>query len=268
MWLRIAVLSYPALLLAQPAPQPDTPDTSTQPGASEEGFRRFTYGAQIRWWTAQPFNGNGIEVGNATTSNAYNTTSASGRYALGPKLDFYITRRWSLSAGAFFQHFQYTKVTQQYTGTPTDGTLNKTLTEHTMAGYWDFPILVRYQFSGKKPVTTSSSGTSTPHFSFITQIPSHVFVEAGGSLRHLMTVRSGNDTLNSDSSTAYNEIPITPKHTTVEGATFGLGLRFVDEFNLKVTPEVRYTLWSSPLFESQSTLSRERQLEVGLSFTF
>lgn len=95
-----------------------------------------------------------------------------------------------------------------------------------------------------------------------------MFFEAGGAARHLMTVRSGNDTLNSDNSTAYNEIPVIPKHNTVEGVTVGAGLRFVDEFNIKVMSEVRYTLWSSPIFESQSTLSRDRQLEVDLSFAF
>lgn len=282
-WLRVVVMASPITVLAQTPPSQETAQeaqqsktgtaTSSSTPNSTEGeatFRHFTYGAQIRWWTAQPFSGKGIEVGNSqtNTSTAYDTTSASGRYALGPKVDFYFTRHWSVSAEAFFEHFQYTKVTQEYTGTPTDGTLNKTLTEHTSASYWDFPLLARYQFIGKKAIATSTSGQSPSHFSFITEIPSHLFLEAGGTVRHLMTVRSGNDTLNSDNSTAYNEIPVTPKHTTVEGATIGCGLRFIDELNVKVMPEVRYTIWSSPIFESQSTLTRDRQLEVDLSFAF
>ncbi len=254
--------------------QQNTSVSSSSSGAGtpedRTSFHRFSYGAQIRWWTAQPFRGKGIEVGNssANTSDAYNTTSSSGRYAFGPRVDFNITSHWSLSGEAFFEHFQYTKITQEYTGTPTDGTLNQTLTEHTMAGYWDFPILARYQLT-PKPVENSTSTTgSSPHFSFIGKIPTHAFFEAGVAVRHLMTVRTGNDTLNSDNSTAYNETPTSPKHSTVEGLVVGLGLRFRDDLGTEVMPSIRYVLWSGPIFESQSTLSRTRQIEVGLSFVF
>ena len=242
------------------------PETETKPRA-----RRFSFGAQLRWWSAQPFDGKGIEVGDSTAniSHAYDTTSASGRWGIGPVVDMTLTRHIVIRAEAFFGHLQYTKVTQVYTGTPTDGTLNVTYTEHTRTGSWDFPLLVRYQNS-PRPATTSSSSSSTGpkiNFSF-NPILSHGFVEAGAIVRQLTTVRSGNDTLGSDNSTAYNEIPTKANHSTVEGAVVGLGFRFVDELNLKVMPEVRYILWSGPTFESQSTLSRTRQLEVGLSFVF
>jgi len=241
------------------------PETETKPRA-----RRFSYGAQVRWWSAQPFDGKGIEVGDSKTdiSHAYDTTSASGRWGIGPVVDMTLTRHIVIRAEALFGHLQYTKVTQVYTGTPTDGTLNVTYTEHTRTGYWDFPLLVRYQNSPHR-ATSSSSSTSGPNFHLsLNPITSHAFVEAGGIVRQLTTIRTGNDTLNSDNSTAYNETPTKANHSTVEGAVVGLGLRFVDELNLKVMPEVRYILWSGPIFESQSTLSRTRQLEVGLSFVF
>jgi hypothetical protein len=225
----------------------------------------------VRWWSAQPFDGKGIEVGDSKTdiSHAYDTTSASGRWGIGPVVDMTLTSHIVIRAEAFFGHLHYSKVTQVYTGTPTDGTLNVTYTEHTRTGYWDFPLLVRYQNS-PHPTTTSSSSSSTGpkiNFSF-NPILSHGFVEAGAIVRQLTTVRSGDDTLDSDNSTAYNEIPTKANHSIVEGAVVGLGFRFVDELNLKVMPEVRYILWSGPIFESQSTLSRTRQLEVGLSFVF
>jgi hypothetical protein len=180
-----------------------------------------------------------------------------------------LTSHIVIRAEAFFGHLQYTKVTQVYTGTPTDGTLNVTYTEHTRTGYWDFPLLVRYQNS-PRPATTSSSSSSTGpkiNLSF-NPILSHGFVEGGAIVRQLTAVRSGNDTLDSDNSMAYNEIPTKANNSTVEGAVVGLGFHFVDEFNLKVMPEVRYIFWSGPTFESQSTLSRTRQLEVGLSLVF
>jgi hypothetical protein len=241
-------------------------ETETKPWA-----RRFSFGARLRWWSAQPFDGKGIEVGDSKTdiSHAYDTTSASGRWGIGPVVDMTLTSHIVIRAEAFFGHLQYTKVTQVYTGTPTDGTLDVTYTEHTSTGYWDFPLLLRYQGTPQQPTTSTSSTNSGPkiHFSF-NPIFSHAFVEAGGIVRQLTTVRTGNDTLYSDNSTAYDEVPTRPDHSMAEGAVVGLGLRFVDDFNLKLMPEVRYILWSGPTFESQSTLSRTRQLEVGLSLIF
>jgi hypothetical protein len=281
--LRFVLVATVATLYGQaPAQQQPVQESETQTpsGTSSSGseqsdtkkpLRRFSFGAQVRWWSAQPFDGKGIEVGDSKTdiSHAYDTTSASGRYGIGPVVDMTLTSHIVIRAEAFFGHLQYTKVTQVYTGTPTDGTLNVTYTEHTRTGYWDFPLLVRYQNS-PRPATTSSSSSSTGpkiNFSF-NPILSHGFVEAGAIVRQLTAVRSGNDTLDSDNSTAYNETPTKAKHPTAEGVVVGLGLRFVDDLNLKVTPEVRYILWSGPTFESQSTLSRTRQLEVGLSVVF
>ncbi len=128
--------------------------------------------------------------------------------------------------------------------------------------------MLRYQGTPKVAPSGQSTSGTTPHFAFIGRMPSHMFVEGGGTMRHLTTVRSGNDTLNADNSTAYNEKPVTPKNRTVEGAVIGVGLRFSDDYNIKVIPEIRYTFWLRPLFESQSTQSKTRQLEIGLSFTF
>jgi len=260
-----------------PAQGSDTKATSVSSSTSAEESdtkkppRRFSYGARFRWWTAQPFDGKGIEVGDSQTdiSHAYDTTSASGRYAVGPAVDWNVTRHLSIRAEAFFEHLEYTKVTQVYTGTPTDGTLNNTFTEHTSIGYWDFPLLVRYQGIPVQTTTSSSSTNSGPKIPFsFDRIISHAFVEAGGIVRELTTIRTGNDTLHADNSTAYNEIPATAAHPTVEGAVVGVDFRFRDDFNLKVMPEARYILWSGPTFESQSTLSRTRQIEVGLSIMF
>lgn len=261
-----------ALVNAQPpAVQEPAQDPGTKtPTKTQTQARRFSFGARFRWWTAQPFDGKGIQVGNSQTniSHAYDSTSASGRYAVGPAVDLNLTEHLSIRAEAFFEHLEYTKVTRMYTGTPTDGTLNVTYTEHTRTGYWDFPLLVRYQ-NFPLPATSSSSSTSGPKFHFsLNPIISHAFVEVGGIVRQLTTIRTGNDTLNSDNSTAYNETPARATHPTVEGAVVGVGFRFVDEANLKVMPEARYILWSGPTFESQSTLSRTRQLEVGLSVVF
>jgi hypothetical protein len=51
------------------------------------------------------------------------------------------------------------------------------------------------------------------------------------------------------------------------GATVGVGFRFVDEFNIKVTPEIRYTRWNGMTFAQDSTRSPRNQLEVGIGFS-
>ena len=51
------------------------------------------------------------------------------------------------------------------------------------------------------------------------------------------------------------------------GATVGAGFRFIDEFNIKVTPEIRYTRWNGTTFNQDSTRSPRNQLEVGIGFS-
>jgi hypothetical protein len=51
------------------------------------------------------------------------------------------------------------------------------------------------------------------------------------------------------------------------GGTVGVGLRFIDEFNIKVTPEVRYTRWNGMTMNQDSTRSPRNQLEVGIGFS-
>jgi hypothetical protein len=48
----------------------------------------------------------------------------------------------------------------------------------------------------------------------------------------------------------------------------GMGLRLVDDFNIKLSPELRYTRWMGATFDSESTRSRRNQLEVGIALTF
>jgi hypothetical protein len=72
---------------------------------------------------------------------------------------------------------------------------------------------------------------------------------------------------NADATTANNTIPAPVSKRLLVGATVGMGLRFIDEFNIKVTPEVRYTRWNGMTFNQDSTHSPRNQLEVGIGFS-
>jgi hypothetical protein len=70
-----------------------------------------------------------------------------------------------------------------------------------------------------------------------------------------------------DATKGNNTIAAPVSKRLLMGGTVGVGLRFVDEFNIKVTPEVRYTRWNGTTFNQDSTRSPRNQLEVGIGFS-
>lgn len=237
---------------AQPAPPPPPPAAAN--AAPKPHLRRWSVGVRGRWWTAQPFKGNTIETSNTKldTATSYTTTSSAGRYAIGPVVDFNISKNFAVQLETYFENTAYSAVENIYTGTsPATGTLETTLTENTHSSYWDFPLLAVYQGFG------------------IHKLRAKVVLEGGGVLRKLNRVWTGNDTNNVvANTTGYNEIPTVPAHDTVKGGVVGVGLRWIDEVHLKITLGGRYTYWSAPMFDSNSTLSRTRQIEAGISFIY
>jgi hypothetical protein len=219
---------------------------------TDKPFRRFSYGFRIRAFTSNGFNDRSLQLSNtsANTSQAVSTTTAVSRFRLGPAVDLNLSRKLSIQAEAYYQGLQYTTVTKNYTGTSTDtGTLKSTITELTKTSFWDVPVLLRYK------------GLSQH------RILSQTVVEGGFSVRALTRIRTGTETLNADSTTAYNEIPA-PGNRLVKAAVAGIGFQFVDGYNIKTTPEIRYTHWFGTTFQSQSSRSRTDQIELGLSFAF
>jgi hypothetical protein len=226
--------------------------TASSSDPADKLFRRFSYGFRIRAFTSNGFDDRTLQLSNtqANTSQAISTTTTSSRFRLGPAIDLNLSRNLSIQAEAYFQGLQYTTETKNYTGTSTStGTLKSTVTELTKTSFWDFPVLLRYR------------GLSEH------RLLSQTIVEGGFNVRALTRIRTGTETLNADSTTAYNEIPA-PGNRLVRGAVAGIGFQFVDGYNIKTTPEIRYTHWFGTTFQSQSSRSRTDQLELGLSFSF
>ena len=74
---------------------------------------------------------------------------------------------------------------------------------------------------------------------------SHVYLSAGATARNVSAVRTTNNITNADGTLANNQIQAPISKRTLIGGTVGIGFRFIDEFNIKVTPEVRYTRWNA-----------------------
>ena len=232
-----------------------SPPPAAAEKASEAPSKKMAIGFYVR---AMPMRALSVmdngQVLASTTSNKvnydwnYNTTSRSFPIGGGLALDAPLSPRMLLTVDLLFNRLRYTKVTDTYWGTddPTtasDERSHTQTTEDTKARIFDLPVLRPSGFL------------------------SHFYVSGGPSVRLATTVRTTNNILNADATTANNQNPAQVSKRVLIGATAGVGLRFIDEFNIRVTPEVRYTRWNGMTFAQDSTRSPRNQLEIGIAFS-
>ena len=183
----------------------------------------------------------------------YNTVNHSFMLGGGLTVEGWLSRRTLVTAELLFNRLQYSKTTNMYWGvddptTSADERSHQTTTENTKARLFDLPVLVQRN--------VRSSG-------FL----SHVYLAVGPSARLISTVHTTTNITYSDATKGNSTTPAPIARRLLVGGTVGVGLRFVDEFNIKVTPEVRYTRWNGSTFNLDSTRSPRNQLEVGIGFS-
>lgn len=190
------------------------------------------------------------------TAYDYNasTVSQSPGVGGGAAFEFRLARRLRLTADLLFHRLRYESKTSTYSGTDDPATGNDersqfSISEQTKARLWDLPVLVHYR-------GLSSAG-----------LLSHVWVSGGVAARSISSVRTRAEIKNPDGSSRVDYLPAQPAHRRLLGVVIGFGFRFIDEFNIKVTPEVRFTRWTGPAFSSGTTRSPRGQLEIGVGFT-
>jgi opacity protein-like surface antigen len=239
--------------------KPAAPSTAAEK-TSEAHPQKFAIGLRARILPVRAFSvmDNGQVLNTTTVSKVnydsnYNTVSHSLMVGGGLTLEARISRRTLVTAELLFNRLRYDKTTDVYSGTndPTtaaDERSHQITTENTKARLFDLPVLVHRN--------VRSSGWL-----------SHFYVAGGATARLATTVRTTNNITNADATKANNQIPAGVDKRTLIGATVGAGFRFVDEFNIKVTPEVRYTRWNGMTFNQDSTRSPRNQLEVGIGFS-
>jgi len=240
--------------------QASTPKAGEEPGA--EPPKRMSLGLRVRELPADGFGVMGKSQYQTTTVAAktaydwqYNTTDRSPQVGVGMALEYILGPRATLTGEVMFHRLRYDQVTDTYWGTDdattsTDERSRITRTEHTKARVWDLPVMLHYGgFRRKGPV-------------------SRLYLGAGAAYRIVTNIRTENDISYSNGDSAVNYYQAQPSHRQTVGAVAGIGFRFVDEYNIKLTPEVRYTRWLRPLFSLDSTQSPKNQIEVGLGLTF
>jgi opacity protein-like surface antigen len=239
--------------------KPTAPSTAAEK-TSETHQQKLAIGARARFLPVRAFSvmDNGRAMNTTTVSKVnydtnFNTVSHSFMVGGGLTLEGWISRRTLVTAELLFNRLRYDKTTDVFWGTndPTtaaDERSHMTTTENTKARLFDLPVLVHR--------SVRSSGWL-----------SHFYLAGGATARLVTTVRTTNNITNADATKANNQIRAAVDKRTLVGATVGAGFRFVDEFNIKVTPEVRYTRWNGMTFNQDSTRSPRNQLEIGIGFS-
>jgi hypothetical protein len=237
------------------------PAPSTAKEKSSEGStRRWSIGLRVRTLPVPSFSSmdNGRTATTTTVAKVnydwnYSTTTKSFPLGGGVAFEAPISRRTVLTAELIFTRLRYNRVTDEYWGvddptTSTDERSHMNATENTKARLFDLPVLLHRNVSS-------------------TGFLSRFYLAGGATARDVSSVRTTNNITNADATKANNTTQAPVSKRILIGATVGMGFRFVDEFNIKVTPEVRYTRWNGETFNLTSTQSPRNQLEVGIAFS-
>jgi hypothetical protein len=239
--------------------KPTAPSTAAEK-TSEAHRQKLAIGLRVRTLPVRSFSvmDNGQVMKTTTVSKVnydsnYNTVDHSFLLGGGLALEGQISRRTLVTADLLFNRLRYDKTTNMYWGvddptTAADERSHQTTTENTKARLFDLPVLVHRNV---RP----------------TGFLSHVYLAGGGTARLVSTVRTTTNITYADATTGNNTIPAPVSKRLLMGGTVGVGLRFIDEFNIKVTPEVRYTRWNGTTMNQDSTRSPRNQLEVGIGFS-
>jgi len=233
-----------------------SPSTKDQQG---NFVRRFSGGATLSVLGLSLIPGATSTVNNsASVSTAYTTVGASQRIGYGATAQVAVTDHFAIAVGGLLRRlgYQFTTTVTTTTNTVTNGVVNPTSTststhEDTRARLIDIPAVVRYYGRGRHE--------PGPRW----------FVEGGGAYRTAGSIRT------SISSTDVNNVlscctdtPARPAHGNSRGFVGGAGLQLIDTFGIRVVPEVRYTRWMNPIFQSLTTATARNEVAAGVSISF
>jgi opacity protein-like surface antigen len=170
-------------------------------------------------------------------------TSTTNRYIVGPTLELKLPLGFGVEVDALYRHFRYNSVASL---------VDAVSTLNTSGGAWEFPILVKKR---------------------LLRGPIRPFVDAGISFNKIAGLSQTVETVvfpNRVTSTT-NSSPAELKDSSSSGFTMGGGVE-IKALLLRVTPEIRYTRWSTQHFNATifngSLGSNLNQAEFLVGFTF
>lgn len=236
-----------------PAPSRKEPKPQRDEYREPEVLPRFSFGGRIAYNVFKTIDGGSSFTSSSTTLPRLDTTmtavAASKPISGGLVFEVRVRPRWSLNIEAMYRRTGFDS-TRQLTYTNINSAVsNTTYTQGNRMSYLDFPVLVRWYDRGL-------------HKRYRT------FFTAGVTMRRVWHVRSSSFVTTDTTQDCCDETPIRPTRQNVPGFTVGAGLKGLDDFGLKLTPEVRYTRWMYRTIDMPPAYSKRDQLEVSLSLTF
>lgn len=265
---RAVALIYGMLALTVPVLSGQTPGASeknppapaTADDKTSEAPRKVAIGFRVRTlpFRSSSVMNNGVVLRTDTVSGVnydtnFDTVDHSFKLGGGLSVEAPLSSRTLVTVDLLFNRLKYDKVTNVYWGvddptTAADERSHITTTENTAARLFDMPVLLHRNV---RP----------------TGLLSHMYLSAGPTARLVSTVHTTTNIINADATLANNTIPAAVNKRMLIGATVGVNFRFIDEFGIRVTPEVRFTRWNGATFNQDSTRSPRSQFEVGLGFS-
>lgn len=243
---------------ATPAP-PDSSKVTTDAGEPKRpAVRRPSLGFRVTYF-GLPFFKTATTTASTTTpviaSYTYVGGTSSPKLAVSPTAEYRLTDRLSLGIEFRFHHTDFSQTTTILSGivnpnASTDDRQPITITQQTEASYWEVPLLAHYY--------------GLPGGGLL----SRAYASGGWEFRYISNIRTGTDFSYPGGATDYNEIPVGSGRNTQFGAVVGLGLRFIDAFNIKISPEVRFTRWMGSTFQGQGYNAAANELEGGIGISF
>jgi hypothetical protein len=262
-----ALIASTVPLLAQVTPPPTTPPEPTPSGPTGPYVRRISAGGTLSFLLVGLMT-TGETHPNMTTPPIEATATGESKahmFGAGGQVQVALFNRWSVNLGFISRNTGYKLTTTSLVGTRNtnlsyDDRAKFVRTEVTTANYWDFPALLRvYNISH-----------DTPGWRY--------FYEAGPVLRHVRQIRSQVENSytgyykNTSTQITYTSCcdatPTRPSKANLLGVMVGVGVHIIDDFGIKMGPELRYTRWIGRTFDASSAQSRRDQIELLLSFNF
>lgn len=215
--------------------------------------RRFSLGGRLSVLPLNALNGGTLEQNIPTLSAEIKSTaeSESKRAGGGVAMQFALGERIALNLDLLYRKIGYRKSTETRTGvdnpaTTTDERKLTATTEQTRASVWELPVLGRYYMKSRH-----ESGPRS-------------FFEAGVAIRRA----GGVITFTEIDDSCCDQVPASLAHRYSTGLVAGAGVQLIDDYGVRVIPEVRYTRWLSRSLDSRPARSASHQLEVLFGITF
>ena len=154
-------------------------------------------------------------VGNRSIGGGLSTLNVR-RYTVGPTFEVALPFGLRFEADALYKRLDRT---EHYFLGPTYGTITR-----EVANSWEFPLLLKYSLA---------RGRYRP------------FAAAGGTFRRIESLAGSTEMFESGLGPPYSVAYHINDALTQGGMAFGGGLRIKSVGALKITPEIRYTRWTS-----------------------